>query len=40
MGSYKEAEICELVGIITLTRSSDCDLYRDNGLVILQNKNG
>ena len=46
MGSYNEAEICELVGIYILTRlatiikKSDCGLYRDDGLVILRNEIG
>ena len=45
MGSYDEAEICELVGIYILTRlatiikKSDCRLYRNDGLVILRNVN-
>ena len=46
MGSYDGAEICELVGIYILThlttiiKKSDCRLYRDDVLVILQNVNG
>ena len=46
MGSYDGAEICELVGIYILTRlatvikKSDCQLYSDDGLVILRNVNG
>ena len=46
MGSYDEAEICELVGIYILTRlvtiikKNDCEHYRDDGLVILRNVNG
>ena len=46
MGSYDGAEICELVGICTLSRLStiidknDCGLYRDDGLLVLRNVNG
>ena len=46
MGSYDGAEICELVGIYirthlaTMIKKSDCRLYRDDVLVILQNVNG
>ena len=46
MGSYDRAESCELVGIYLLTRlatiikKSDCELYGDDGLVILLNVNG
>ena len=45
MGSYDGAEICELVGIYILTRlaaiikKSDCELYRDDFLLILRNVN-
>ena len=46
MGSYDGAEICELVGthLLSLLANTidkkDCGLYRDDGLIILQNTNG
>ena len=46
MGSYDGAEICELVGIYIFSELSkianqkDCGLYRDDGLILLQNSNG
>ena len=46
MGSYDEAEICELVGIYILSllaqeiQKEDLGLYRDDGLFILSNHNG
>ena len=45
MGSYDGAEICELVGIYILSRlwtiidKKDCDLYKDDGLLVLRNVN-
>ena len=46
MGSYDDAEICELVGIFILKLLEDkinkqnIGLYRDDGLMILRNANG
>ena len=46
MGSYDGAEICELVGLHILDELSkilnknDVGLYRDDGLIVLKNKNG
>ena len=46
MGSYGGAEICELVGIYTLsklkniTSKDDIGLYRDDGLILLRELNG
>ena len=46
MGSYDGAEICELVGIYTLSTlglridKKDTGLYRDDGLIILRNCDG
>ena len=46
MGSYDGAEICELVGIYTLSHlttfigKKDVGLYRDDGLIILRQLNG
>ena len=46
MGSFDGAEVCELVGIYILCflakliNKEDCGLYRDDGLLILQNVNG
>jgi len=46
MGSYDGAEICELVGLYILDELSkklnknDLGLYRDDGLILLRNKNG
>ena len=46
MCSYDRAEICELVGIYILTnlatiiKKSDCELYREDELVILRNAKG
>ena len=46
MGSYDGAEVCELVGTLvlsTLTNSipkENCDLYRDDGLILMRNENG
>ena len=46
MGSFDGAEVCELVGIYILCslakliNKEDCGLYRDGGLLILQNVNG
>ena len=46
MGSYDGAEVCELVGIYILStlgqkiHKKDTGLYRDNGLIILQNCDG
>ena len=46
MGSYDGAEICELVGthLLSLLTNTidkkDCGLYRNDGLIILQNTNG
>ena len=45
MGSYDGAEICELVGLYLLNRlstvidKSSVDLYRDHGLVAINNTN-
>ena len=45
MGSYDGAEICELVGLYLLNRlstvidKSSVDLYRDDGLVAINNTN-
>ena len=44
MGSFDGAEVCELVGIYILCflakiiHKSDCGLYRDDGLLLLVNK--
>ena len=46
MGSYDGAEVCELVGLYILDTLSqkldkkDIGLYRDDGLILLKNKNG
>ena len=46
MGSYDGAEICELVGLYILDTLSkklnknEMGLYRDDGLILLRNKNG
>ena len=46
MGSYDGPEICELVGIYTLsklkniTSKGDIGLYRDDGLILLRELNG
>ena len=46
MGCYNGAEICGLVGsyiitrLVTIIKTSDCGLYRDNGLLILRDVNG
>ena len=46
MGSFDGAEICELIGIYIqsilakITSKSDMGLYRDDGLIVLKNKNG
>ena len=46
MGSFDGAEICELVGLYILDSLSkfidkkDVGLYRDDGLLVLHNKNG
>ena len=46
MGSYDGAEVCELVGLYILDELSkflnknDVGLYRDDGLIVLKNKNG
>ena len=46
MGSYDGAEICELVGLHILDElckklnKNDIGLYRDDGLILLRNKNG
>ena len=46
MGSFDGAEVCELVGIYILCflakliKKRDCDLYRDDALLILRNVNG
>ena len=46
MSSYDDAEICELVGIYTLsklkntTSKDDIGLYRDDGLILLRELNG
>ena len=46
MGSYEDAETCELVGIYILSilaetiNKKDTGLYRDDGLIILRNCNG
>ena len=46
MGSYDGAEICELVGIYTLSKlkniisKDDIGLYRDGGLILLRELNG
>ena len=46
MGSHDGAEICELVGLYILETLSkklnknDIGLYRDDGLIVLRNKNG
>ena len=46
MGSYGEAEVCELVGTLILSTlansipKENCGLYRDNGLILMKNENG
>ena len=46
MGNYDGAEVCELVGtlvLFTLANSipkENCGLHRDNGLILMRNKNG
>ena len=46
MGSHDGAEICELVGLFILDTLSkklnknDIGLYRDDGLIVLKDKNG
>ena len=46
MGCFDGAEICELVGIYIqsilakIISKNDMGLYRDNGLIVLKNKNG
>ena len=46
MGSYDGAEVCELVGTLVLSTLANsiprenCGLYRDNGLILMRNKNG
>ena len=46
MGSYDGAEICELVGLYILNelkdeiKKEDMGLYRDDGLMVVKNKNG
>ena len=46
MGSFDGAEICELVGLFILdtltktTEKTNTGLYRDDGLIVLQGKNG
>ena len=45
IGSYDEAEICELVGLFIPSKLKDTfgnniDLYRDDGLVLLETKSG
>ena len=46
MGSFDGAEICELIGIYMqsilakIISKSDMGLYRDDGLIVLNNKNG
>ena len=45
MGSFDGAEVCKLVGmyiscfLAKLINKKDCGLYRDDGLLILQNVN-
>ena len=46
MGSFDGAEICELIGIYIqsilakIISKSDMGLYRDDGLIVLKNKDG
>ena len=46
MGSFDGAEICELIGIYIqsilakIISRNDMGLYRDDGLIVLKNKNG
>ena len=46
MGTYDGAEICELVGIYTLSKlknitcKDDTKTYRDDGLIVLRELNG
>ena len=46
MGNYDGAEVCELVGTLVLSTlansipKENCGLYRDNGLILMRNKNG
>ena len=46
MGCYNGAEICGLVGsyiitrLVTIIKTCDCGLYRDNDLLILCDVNG
>ena len=46
MGSFEGAKICELIGIYIqsilakITSKNDMGLYRDDGLIVLKNKNG
>ena len=46
MGSFDGAEICELIGIYIqsilakIISKNDMGLYRDDGLIVLKNKNG
>ena len=46
MGTYDGAEICELVGIYTLSKlknitdKDDIELYRDDALIALRELNG
>ena len=46
MGSFIGEEVCEIVGtyilgfLAKLINKKDCDLYRDDGLLILTNVNG
>ena len=46
MGTYDGAEVCKLVGIYMLHllsrryNKNDFELYRDEGLAVLKNKNG
>ena len=46
MGSFDEAEVCELIGLFLLNNlgekygKNNVGLYRDDGLVILRNANG
>ena len=45
MGSYDDAEVCELVGTFILSKleniigKKNTGLYRDDGLVVLRNMN-
>ena len=46
MGSYDDTEVCELVGIYTLSKlenltyKDDIGLYYDDGLILIKELNG